>query len=249
MNIKQRPRKIRLSAMLMIVAIILIGAFQLLWLYRLYGDARRVLETKVDIAFRDVIYQLQMQKILKDSAFFGTALPGNLFGVHRFDSLAAKLVEISHDAGLTPSSGDDSLPAKGHRLTISIESGPHHDSPVDAGALFLRKTDAMQGGSMITTMQREPISSDAPLLHVYRFGKDTARALLSIGSIDSAYRKELHYYQVDIPYIIRRLRGAEKDLKRSDTTDGMRTKVLFVGASGAYAYQAIFGNPMGYLLG
>ena len=241
MNIQHRPRKIRLSALLMIVAIIGIGAFQGYWLGKLYSEGRNDLRVETDIAFRDVIYHLQMQRFLKDSAFFGRDLPNNLFVLHLLDSLKGRLVESSNNP-LVSGPG----PSPNGTLSFDADSSAAGDKP---RSIFIKKATVIQGESGITAQHREPVSLDAPFLHIVRYDNDTANATLSLSDIDSAYRKELLKYKIDVPYIIRRVQGTEKDLERSVAPGEIKTSFLFVGLSKAYAYQATFGSPYSYLFG
>ena len=63
--------KLRLSAILMIFAIIGIGVFQGYWLKKLYSEEWAALQKETNIAFRDAVYKLQWQRFRSDTVFSG----------------------------------------------------------------------------------------------------------------------------------------------------------------------------------
>lgn len=56
-----------ISRNFMIVAILLLAAFQLYWLTKLYKDEYNSLKKEVDVTFRETIYKLQKQRFERDS--------------------------------------------------------------------------------------------------------------------------------------------------------------------------------------
>jgi two-component system phosphate regulon sensor histidine kinase PhoR len=60
-------QKLSLSRNFMILAIVLLAAFQTYWLTKLYKDEFNSLKKEVDVTFRETIYKLQKQRFEKDS--------------------------------------------------------------------------------------------------------------------------------------------------------------------------------------
>jgi|HubBroStandDraft_2_1064218.scaffolds.fasta_scaffold86408_2 two-component system phosphate regulon sensor histidine kinase PhoR len=112
---------ISLAVLLMILVIVSIAGFQVYWMRNLYGIEWADLRKETDIAFRDVVYKLQMQHLRNDSLFIKHGLPPNLFLFNLVDSLRTRFVD-SLDPGSLP----------GDKLTISIrefdtlDSAGHH---------------------------------------------------------------------------------------------------------------------------
>ena len=116
------PKKFRLvvplAVLLMILVIVSIAGFQVYWMRNLYGIEWADLRKEADIAFRDVVYKLQMQHLRNDSLFIKHDLPPNLFLFHLVDSLRTQFID-SLDPGSLP----------GNRLTISIREFDTLDRP------------------------------------------------------------------------------------------------------------------------
>jgi two-component system phosphate regulon sensor histidine kinase PhoR len=247
MDNKRNKRKLRLSAILMIAAIIGVAAFQGYWIGKLYGEGFNNLKREIDIAFRDAMYHLQLQHFRKGTVLFGKGIPDNLFILNVLDGYKDQLLDSlandsqAADPSALPLDGPigDSMRKTGH-LTISIE---RRDSLLNGNTVFYKRITAQHG---------LPVPQGGTLPHImhYSSGVDTAGMYLSIGAIDSAYRKELLKYKIDLPYTIQRFLGPEKDLEKQDDKSGkLKTGFLVVGLSNAYAYQASFDNPFGYLVG
>jgi two-component system phosphate regulon sensor histidine kinase PhoR len=216
MSTPNRPDKLRLSALLMALTIIGIAAFQGYWIKKLYDQEWNDLKRETDVAFRDVVYKLQIQHFRKDSAFFNRHLPDNLFLFNVLDSIRYKFGD-SRDSGAARHGA--------RRMTISIETDIRHDS---AGG------DSFPQG--LASLRSLPAFPDSSL-----------NSLLSIGQIDSAYKKELQRSAITVPYTIQRVEGGP-DADRTIPVNRLKTNFLFVGLSKSYAYQASFGSPIGYIL-
>jgi len=108
---------ISLSTLLMILVIVSIAGFQVYWMRNLYRIEWADLRKETDIAFRDVVYKLQMQQLRNDSLFIRHDLPPNLFLFNFVDSLRTRFVD---------SFGPGPLP--GDKLTISIRELDTRDS-------------------------------------------------------------------------------------------------------------------------
>lgn len=212
-----------LSAPLMILAIIGIASFQGYWMRKLYGQEWMQLRKETDIAFRDVVYKLQMQHFRKDTFFMKHDLPPNLFLFNLLDSMRTRFVD-SLDPG----------PVRGAKrnLTISIQAFDARDSvgPRVVDSLF---------------------SADSGAPHVMRYfnSRKDAEPPLSVAQIDSAYRIELLKSHISIPFRIERIQGSPAQLDQPTPPDKLQTNFLYVGLSKAYAYQASFGSPVRNILG
>ncbi len=214
------------------LAIVGIAAFQGYWFKKLYSEEWTELKKETDIVFRDVLYKLQLQRFQKDTSFSKHSAPGNLFMFHVLDSFKSKLS--------TMAASTVSRPDMNH-MTISINV--RHDSTSrDSVVKRMMAYQAYQGAP--------PSSPDGPLPFILKYfnAADSANLPLSIGQIDTAYKKELLKSKIDVPYVIQRLQGTEQDLERPVPLNELKTSFLFVGLSKSYAYQATFGSPSGYIL-
>jgi two-component system, OmpR family, phosphate regulon sensor histidine kinase PhoR len=103
---------IPLAVPLMILAIIGITGFQGYWMRNLYGIEWAELRKETDIAFKDVVYELQMRQLRNDPLFDKHDLPPNLFLFHLVDSMRSRFTD-SFKPG--PHPGDSA------KLTISFQ--------------------------------------------------------------------------------------------------------------------------------
>jgi len=227
---KVKRDKLRLSALLMILAIIGIAAFQGYWIRKLYSEGWADLKKETDIAFRDVVYKLQMQHFLKDSLFLKHDLPPNLFLFNVLDSIRDKFLDSTVTGSALP---------PGQHMTISIETDFNHDSSGRDGVK--RRFTSIQGPVL-------PMDSLTPRMLKYYSAGDVLESPLSIGQIDSAYRKELLKNHITVPFGIQRIQGKAGELDRPVPADRLETNFLFVGLSKSFAYQASFGSPVSYIL-
>jgi two-component system phosphate regulon sensor histidine kinase PhoR len=221
--------KLRLSAFLMILAIIGIAAFQGYWIRKLYSEGWADLKKETDIAFRDVVYKLQMQHFRNDSLFLKHDLPPNLFLFNLLDSMRSKFID----------SGTGSVFPPGQNMTISIETHFNHDS--SGRDSLLRRFTSIQGPILST-------DSLTPRMLRYYSSGGAPESPLSVGQIDSAYKKELLKSHITVPFSIQRIQGTAGELDRPVASDRLETNFLFVGLSKTFAYQASFGSPVSYIL-
>jgi two-component system phosphate regulon sensor histidine kinase PhoR len=99
--------KLRLSAILMIFAIIGIGVFQGYWLKKLYAEERAALQKETNIALRDAIYKLQWQRFRSDTVLSGHSSI-SFFLIDMQDSIGDELPDL----GATD---------KQHIMTVSLK--------------------------------------------------------------------------------------------------------------------------------
>src|ERR1700690_3307290 len=152
-----------LSAPLMILAIAGIASFQAYWTRKLYGEEWTQLRKETDIAFRDVVYKLQMQHFSKDTFFTKHDLPPNLFLFNMLDSF--RFID-----SFVPGTASGVK----RNLTISIQTFDARDS-VGPG------------------VQDRLFSTDSGMPHVMRYfnSRKDSESPLSVAQIDSAYKIEL----------------------------------------------------------
>ncbi|WP_188932812.1 sensor histidine kinase [Puia dinghuensis] len=227
----KRSGKLKLSAFLMIMTIVLVAAFQGYWLRKLYTEEWNTLKKETNVAFRDVVYTLQMQRfrknaafLKKDTAFFRTGVGNNLFMMNVLDSV----IQLKDSAPGSVTRRDK------QRFAISIQAEDRNDGRFP-----------LPGVSDVLPPRPD---SELPLVIRYLSSKDSATPPLSIGEIDSAYKKELLRNNITVPYVLQRIAGKEADLERPISADELKTGFLLVGLSNAYAYQATFSSPAVYIL-
>lgn len=213
------PSKLRLSAVLMISTLLLIAGFQVYWIKRLYGEERDGLQRTADVAFRDVMYKLQMERFRKDSFFFKTNIPENLFVFNLLDSVKNSMADSLLQKEI--------LPGSHRQVMITVRSDIQHDSFVYRTDTIIRRLASLPG---------KPGLASRPL-----------NAPLDLRQVDSAYGKELLKSHIDIPYTLNRVE--QQDTGTGPVKGELKTNVLSVGLSGANAYQAILENPVRYILG
>ena len=71
--------KLKLSRILLVAAILLIVAFQSYWLIRLYKEERDGLKKETNGIFRDVVYNMQVDRFKQDTMIFRKTSGNNLF--------------------------------------------------------------------------------------------------------------------------------------------------------------------------
>jgi two-component system, OmpR family, phosphate regulon sensor histidine kinase PhoR len=220
---KAYRKGIPLSVPLMFLAIIGIAGFQVYWMRNLYGSEWTELRKETDIAFRDVVYKLQMQRFRGDTAFLKHDLPPSLFALDLMDSMRKRFVD---SAGLIP-------PFPNNRMvTFTFQTDDNRDS------VGTRIQGRMITGDSSVTQQVKVYST-----------RHSPGSPLSVQQIDSAYRAELMKTHITVPFRIDSVQGEPADLNKPSPPDKLQTNFLYVGLSKAYAYQATFGSPVRYILG
>ena len=237
--------KLRLSAILMIFAIIGIGVFQGYWLKKLYLEESAALQKETNIAFRDAVYKLQWQRFRADTVFSRHHIPDNLFLMEMLDKMRDSL--SIHDTT-----------GKSRNMTITVRDWVGNDSgnrniPGQITGFFA-DSSPYPPPSAATGLAQTLDSFGPSRVMNFLSVKDTAGASLSTGQIDSAFRRELEKSHITVPFTIRcfpaKSPGSPPLIIRDTLpADQFVTAVNYVGMSKPYGYQAIFGNPTRYLLG
>ncbi|MCW3088302.1 MAG: histidine kinase [Sediminibacterium sp.] len=88
---KKAMKKLQISRALMIAAILLIAAFQAYWLTRLYKDESEGLKKEANGIFRDVVYNLQVERFKADTLTFSARSGNNLFIYNAVNALRQQI--------------------------------------------------------------------------------------------------------------------------------------------------------------
>jgi two-component system phosphate regulon sensor histidine kinase PhoR len=219
-----------LAGLLMVITIIGVAAFQGYWIRKLYAEEWNTLKKETDVAFRDVVYQLQAQRFLKGSAnvprnmqFYSKNGGDDLFMFAVLDSMKNVLRDSARRMGLGPGR---------QQITVNLASIRRDSLPPPAANGL-----APEPGLTLPTIVR------------YLSSPDSVSPPLSVGQIDSAYKKALLKTGITVPYQLQRIAGKEADLEKPIPVNELKTGFIFVGLANTYAYQASFANPMPYIAG
>lgn len=215
----------------MISTIILLAVFQCYWINKLYHEEWDGLKKETDVAFRDVMYKLQLQRFRKDSGFFKGTMPDNLFMMDVLDSVK----------GVIGSAAKRHLNINGRQVTVSVSTG------INTAGHF--NSDTFE--RMINLLPADlpaPEPGDGPHIVQYFEGNNVVNIPLDVKKIDSAYKKELQKSNIDVPFTIQIIQGRGGQLKNTIQPGELRTSFTFVGLARGYAYQASFSSPVGYLI-
>lgn len=138
----------KLSRILPVAAILLIVAFQSYWVIRLYRDEAEGLKKETNAIFRDVVYNMQLDRFKKDTLIFKRTMGNNLFAYDAVNAIRRQRAPnfvvnrlVNHDNSQNKVSGvvferKDSIrftPGKQH-LEISREK-----RPMEIAQMFERK--------------------------------------------------------------------------------------------------------------
>lgn len=211
----------------MISTIILIVAFQLYWITRLYNTEWQNLQKETDVVFRDVVYKLQLQRFRNDTALFKKGVPDNLFVLDVIDSVRESVNDTVVKQHI-----------RGTQRQIMISVNKRHDSINDD--LVKHNIDSLN--------LPVPPPDDRPRIVRFFSNNKTLNDTLSLNAIDSAYKQELLKNNITLPFKVNV--SLKKNNEPGDTvnTSTLKTNFAFVGLSQARAYQAEFENPFSYIL-
>jgi two-component system phosphate regulon sensor histidine kinase PhoR len=218
-----------LAGLLMVMTIVGVAAFQGYWIRKLYVEEWNTLKKETDVAFRDVVYQLQVQRfhhgnpaLSRNMIFVDKKAGDDLFMFNVLDSAKNALKDSARRMGLRPGKRE---------FAISVRAEIHRDSLPPP----------------IVTSSDDP-GLNIPTIIRYLSSTDSASPPLSIGQIDSAYKKALQKAGITVPYQLQRVEGKEAELEKTIPANEIRTGLIFVGLSKAYAFQASFANPFPYIV-
>jgi two-component system phosphate regulon sensor histidine kinase PhoR len=133
-----------LSRFMLIAAIMLIVAFQFYWLNRLYREEWQSLEKETNAIFRDVIYNLQVERFKSDTLVYQQTGGANLFAFNAVNALRKQKETLTVSSQVKK----DSVSLQGTVLQTSFINIKNHDSSTDKpeGRIEIR------GGAMPATV-------------------------------------------------------------------------------------------------
>ena len=118
-----RMNKLNISRVLLVAAILMIVAFQLYWLNKLYKDEKQALKKETNGVFRDLVYNMQVERFKADTLFYRQKAGNNLFMFNAVNELRHRVSEIKKKpdikkTGIVP----------GEANTVFIVNDRNHDS-------------------------------------------------------------------------------------------------------------------------
>ncbi|MBS1661449.1 MAG: HAMP domain-containing histidine kinase [Bacteroidetes bacterium] len=209
----------RLSAVLMLIAIIGIATFQCYWLKNQFSEEWMALKRETDLSFKDVVYRLQVQRFQRDIL------------------LSRPMDTIVNLGALAPLPHPE---ARQH-LSISVTTTMRQDS----GQRFVTRSDSPQKIGFVKDIFFAFSDSAHPFK--LRYSNDSTPFPTPEG-LDSLYGKELTKNKIFIPRLTIRYHLREDDLKHIPGITGLK-KILFISSpSKSFIYEFQFKNPLGYIL-
>ena len=229
--------KLRLALLLMVGTIVGVAVFQGYWILKLYAEEWNGLRKETDVAFRDLLYDLQVQRFHRGKVLVrdtGLAPKGrdNLFMLNVLDSIRS----LTRDS-MRPALMDSVKLLLNQRLprqmAITFQTGLRYDS--------LRP-------DMHDDIVRA-VGDDNPLIIRYLSNTDSSAPALTMGTIDSAYKKALLRSGITVPYTLQRFLGRDSESMKPPPKNELKTGLVFIGLANAYGYRASFSNPFRYIIG
>ena len=230
-------RKLIPAPFLMVISILGITAFLLYWLQQTYNREEKSLFIKTEMAFRETIMQLQVNKLKLDGVQWNAkdSSTGNpKIIMHNSDG---KQVSIRLN------------PKQEIISTINVIRGKLQDS--------LKKTPGGKPGMITITMKENSAVLGNDSLHIQRqiqgpqdnggrmfnllYGVDSLQDSLRLPEIDSAYAAALKKEKITIPFKILKA-------DRANASDEFAFNEVTVGLANPVTYQLKTGNTFPYLL-
>jgi two-component system phosphate regulon sensor histidine kinase PhoR len=225
--------KMRLAALLMVLTIIGVAVFQGYWIRKLYTEEWNGLRRETDVAFRDAMYELQVQrfhkgKLLVKDTHFAARAADNLFMLNVLDSMKTLIGDSVR--AVAKDSTKSRLP---RQVAISFQTDIRHDSlSPDLPDRVVRLA-----------------GDDNSLIVRYLSNSDSGAPALTMGEMDSAYKRALVKSGITVAYTLQRFAGNDTALLKPVPKNELKTGIVFIGLSNAYGYRASFSNPFGYIIG
>src|SRR5688572_7730537 len=213
--------KLRTARLLMVATILLIVAFQVYWLNRLYREEKSNMEQSADIVFRETMYRLQAQRFTGDTMVF-RSMPGDNLFMTDVISTVRKDFKVGGDS-----------PTR--KIVVSLNSGDlrRADSPVRRN--LVRDT--------VRFVKGRP--GLRPPEEITRF-LDSNRILndsIPLKRIDSLYQNLLAKEGIAVPYVITKTSVPDPGAK----TGVFLTLKIPVGFLNPIFYQAAFSDLTFYV--
>ena len=216
----KRSEMLMLAAVLMIVTIVGVAAFQGYWIRKLYAEEWSTLKKETDVAFRDIVYQLQVQRShRKYPVQFNTTV---------------------RDPAIVRDSGMGTKIAMMLKDTVAGRNSQRFD-------IRFRIDDPGHGPLQIPSYLTHEADDDHPMI-IQFVAHDSTSPPLTPADIDSAYKNSLLKFGISVPYRLLQVAGGEAKLQKSIPAGELKTGFLFVGANPPFAYQASFANPFPYII-
>ncbi len=89
-------KKLFLSRIIMISAIALIVIFQCYWINRIFNEEKVRVQKQADVIFKELIYQLQLNRFKADTFIFNSSKGNNLFALDAVNALLNEKSEIKN---------------------------------------------------------------------------------------------------------------------------------------------------------
>ena len=201
----------------MTLTLLLLTAFQVYWLTKLYDEEYSNIKLNTNVLFRDCIYKLQVERFKKDTLF--GKLPGeNLFTIDMVNILKARMEDTSIAIGKAKK-----------KIIITINS--HVDSFISDG---LPPKNILNDKFI---MRKETIGPD-----FVRSLHDSSRLhdSIPISLLDSAYRRCLSDAGLHLAYRVTRVNLKQDTLK---CEGAFCTSTVPMGLFGVIGYRASFKQP------
>lgn len=210
-----------LAAVLMIITIVGVAAFQGYWLRKLYLEEWSTLKRESDIAFRDIIYQLQVQRHGRNK---GSA-----------DNAHFRMVLMDTGTRIQAASVEalkDTIDGRGNSQVNILRTDIRHQP------IHLDIQDFLSGEAGI----------DHPMIIRYTTSQDSIAPPMTSEEIYGAYKNALLKFGITVPFRLERIPSAIVELRKPITAGELKTGYLYAGRETSFAYQANFENPFPYIV-
>ncbi len=121
--------KLQQSRIFLIAAILLIVAFQAYWLNKLYHEEHIRLQKETGTIFRDVVYNLQVEKFKQDTMFYRQSTGPNLFMYNTVNALRRERGQFNKSVPPPPDQPDSAGSAKPRIIVINRFDTQFHKAP------------------------------------------------------------------------------------------------------------------------
>ncbi len=221
----------------MAVTILLIAAFQVYWIKKLYQEENTSFKKTADIIFRETMYRLQAERFTGDTMVF-KGLPGdNLF----MSDIISSIQEVR-----TKGSKKDSLQRK---MVISLNTNSESGSPEITTPLKKNKKD--------TVVYVDTKENNVPAPHIEKF-LERNKALndsIPVSRVDSLYSALIKKEGINVGYHITKTVAPPKDsslikisIKTNNAAKLFSTHGVPVGFLSPVFYRAEFEDATIYIL-
>lgn len=211
-------KNVRTAKLLMGFTLVLLTAFQVYWLHKLYTEEYKSLQRNTDVLFRETLYNLQVIRFKTDTTLRG--LPGdNLFMVNMINQLKKRI--------------DDTTTGKRKSIMISIDTRVDHLPPPP----FLKNDSAIKNVFIKKNGDHDKfLQSFHDTTHLH----DSIPVIV----IDSSYKKALVNAKVDVAFSVLKI----TDKNDPSCSGAFCTGNVPMGIFGLICYRASFNSPFIFLM-